>query len=505
MLRKEFDGLKAGSYVQPGKGLPPLEVIRTDAEKGIVFLKGETYPDGLSYRVCKLAAASKEQYRCGEVVFTRIREDDGRVSRRMMFVAEQAEDGRLTGLCISSARENNERTSAEYGVPVGRTRSNGLFCDCWVQADTEYLLSPHDVFRMKKVVLSENEIQSVMAVRETAVAQNAVKQLERQASYKDEYEQMEDEILEMASRFEEDPKLYNEYLKFSAQFRTFSARNTMLIFKQNPYATFVASYTDWKFKHKYPVRQNEHPHIRLFRPVVTETFERGGKRIPVSKATAEEKYRLSNGKLEINRDIRFRAYWAYDISQTTCPPSEYPKLYDMGYSDLQASLMYDCVKRFAEINGFDVSEEPINSISLHGYYSPNENRIVISDRLEDSRRLSVMCHELAHGLMHRTSTMPTAVEEFEAESLSVLFCAAMGIQPEDSNARYLAQHYRNIDHEHYPVVKSLERIKKAFDFTDKQLHGIIEDDPAVRAFRREQEKQKGKEVQQAVENFMRDL
>lgn len=87
------------------------------------------------------------------------------------------------------------------------------------------------------------------------------------------------------------------------------------------------------------------------------------------------------------------------------------------------------------MSGFIVSEEPLPSGEF-GYCSYNK-QIVISDSLGDTQKLATLNHEFAHGLLHLASDLPSAVEEFEVESVALIMQQRLGLPVEDLTVRYV--------------------------------------------------------------------
>lgn len=58
----------------------------------------------------------------------------------------------------------------------------------------------------------------------------------------DEMAGIKNKIKELAQNYSEDPRIFSEVLQFSAKFYRYSSRNNQLIYAQNPYATFTASF-----------------------------------------------------------------------------------------------------------------------------------------------------------------------------------------------------------------------------------------------------------------------
>ena len=55
-------------------------------------------------------------------------------------------------------------------------------------------------------------------------------------------------ISDLIGNYQTSSNALHELLAFSSKFYKYSLKNTALIFKQNPYASFCASFKDWKAK-----------------------------------------------------------------------------------------------------------------------------------------------------------------------------------------------------------------------------------------------------------------
>ena len=70
---------------------------------------------------------------------------------------------------------------------------------------------------------------------------------------------------------QENPETIAELLQFGSKFYRYHVRNTMLIYQQNPHATYVQSYKAWKemgYSPKEGVRR-----MKVFVPVKTTWLE----------------------------------------------------------------------------------------------------------------------------------------------------------------------------------------------------------------------------------------
>lgn len=261
-------------------------------------------------------------------------------------------------------------------------------------------------------------------------------------------EEMKRTLQSVLDSFQEDPEKIAELLAFKSRFWNYSLNNTILIKRQNPFATFVASLHDWNQK-GYRIKKGEHG-IKVLFPIKTELIPLGeidGKQRyrRVADATPEEMEKITNGELKTVTYTRYGIGTVFDISQTDCPAEDYPKFYDMGYSSKEHKTLYMAVKNFAEQKGIPVKEEDLKSISLRGAFYPTENVIQINDKLDDTERLSTLTHELGHALMHNNREarqLPESVRELEADSISIMLQQYFGIPLTDSRKRHFSESYK---------------------------------------------------------------
>lgn len=295
---------------------------------------------------------------------------------------------------------------------------------------------------------------------------------------KEEFDKLTSEIKDIAKTYEADPEMLTDYFAFKAQFYQYSPTNSLLIQLQNPYATFVASFTRWK-QLGYSIKPGQH-HIKITRPIEISKFPRevNGKTVwtDTKYATPEEKSKIANGELEIRKTTKFIPHQVFDISQTNCPVEDYPKFYNMGHPDLDQQQLYECVKQYAKESGFTVTEEDLSSISLLGYYDHADNSIHINSLMKDSKRLETLCHELAHGVLHKTSTQPTEIKEFEAECFGTMLKRKMGFPVSEESKRYISQYASkciSLKGAKFDMSKTLDRLSKTFNHVTKGIEETI--------------------------------
>ena len=112
-----------------------------------------------------------------------------------------------------------------------------------------------------------------------------------------------------------------------------------------------------------------------------------------------------------------------------------------------------------------------------------------------------LCHEYAHGLLHRTSTQSEAICEFEAQSLALMLMARYGLPQDDSEIGYMKTYLeRAINDKNFSLDTSLERLQKQLKFVDERISLIAEHRQTEFAQTRAQAREPGK-GKQVSENF----
>jgi hypothetical protein len=149
----------------------------------------------------------------------------------------------------------------------------------------------------------------------------------------------------------------------------------------------------------------------------------------------------------------------------------------MGYSSDQHKALYESIKQYAEQKGIPVKEENLKSISLRGAFYPDENVIRISDKLNDTERLSTLTHELGHALMHNSKEafkLPEPVRELEADAVSIMLQQYFGISLTDSRKRHFSENYRACTMlKDFKLEDALKLVNTTYQELRKELEPIL--------------------------------
>lgn len=408
---------------------------------------------------------------------------------------------------------SNEAISVEHDKLSAAISQGGFGEDMADSAAYHKLQHLENQMNLSNEIL-ESKVEPEINKQPNSLSKETMQSERSKSLTKEEFDKLTSEIKDIAKTYQADPDLITDYLAFKAQFYQYSPTNAMLIHLQNPYATFVASFTKWK-ELGYSIKKGQH-HIKISRPIEVSKFPRSvdGKTqwMNVKYASPEEKAKIANGELEIKKTTKFIPHQVFDISQTDCPVEDYPKFYNMGHPDMEQQQLYECVKEYAKECGFTVQERDLSSISLHGYYDLEGNSIHINSLLEDSERLRTMCHELAHGVLHKTSTQPVEIKEFEAECFSAMLKRKMGFPVSKESKRYIKQYYNKsnfIKNGKFDMSKTLNRLSKTFNHISKGIDATISNmgfsQDRELAHTLSQANNKAVDVAKISENFMQAL
>lgn len=257
-------------------------------------------------------------------------------------------------------------------------------------------------------------------------------------NYKDKVAALLDECQKGVMRFR-DTKEYMSYLSTILKFRKYSPRNALLIYLQNPRATFVAGYTDWQRKFKRYVKKNEKG-IKIFAPNIKKCKSQEG---------SDEEEIISG----------FHVVTVFDISQTEgqeLPTLQYP--IDMDNEIVNDyDILMEALTAFSEFIVI-YSDNLGNIMGLCDY---KNERILLNIKYSKKHLIATLVHEISHLKLHnpsdRENIVPQNIREMEAESVSYIVCAYFNILYGEFTFRYISSYCTELQLQDF--LKSNEKIK----------------------------------------------
>lgn len=223
---------------------------------------------------------------------------------------------------------------------------------------------------------------------------------------------------------------YEEYLRMMSKFHQYSIGNVMLIYLQCPHATRVAGYRQWKETFGRQVKREEKG-IKILSPCPY-------KRI-LEQAQADQGDGQQAETVTV-KYLHFKVATVFDVSQT-----EGRELPTLGVDELTGDVpgyadLYGGLTTYAPV---PVEVEPVPG-EAKGYFSPQEQRIVLRPGMSQVQTLKTLVHEIAHSKLHTPEQMKPEEQrgrrekEVEAESVAYVVCQHFGISTSDYSFGYIA-------------------------------------------------------------------
>ena len=234
-----------------------------------------------------------------------------------------------------------------------------------------------------------------------------------------------------------------QFLAFSAKFHNYSFYNQMLIYVQNPNASYVNSEKRWatmgRFidQSKRKLAPKEGGPIAIIVPMPSKIKDKETGDVKIDPDTGEEMKRMFFGTGKV-----------WDISSTYVAPGMEDKAkvfepndwrQDTNENREEITVMIEAGIALARSMGINVSTEKLGHA---GGYSAG-GKIVLNSTYDGINKFSTLVHELAHEILHqnidRDERMRStrAQKEHDAESTAYVVLNYYGFETKDA-ARYLA-------------------------------------------------------------------
>ena len=233
-----------------------------------------------------------------------------------------------------------------------------------------------------------------------------------------------------------DSDQFKSFLDTMSKFHNYSLNNIHLLKMQNPNVTQVASFNKWKTDFDRTVKKGAKA-LKIWVPYQVKT------KIPENQK--ELNFSPSENEMD-QKEItvtRFKLGNVFDVSQTE--GKELPKaIHELTGSVKDYEDLYRAAKAVSMDNQVPISFEEIKRENTRGYYSPNENRIVISKKLKGEEHiLKTIFHEMAHSDLHKGSNAQYGddqyrKQELQAESVAYVVASHFGFDTSSYSFGYLA-------------------------------------------------------------------
>ena len=233
-----------------------------------------------------------------------------------------------------------------------------------------------------------------------------------------------------------DSDQFKSFLDTMSKFHNYSLNNIHLLKMQNPNVTQVASFNKWKTDFDRTVKKGAKA-LKVWVPYQVKT------KIPENQK--ELNFSPSENEMD-QKEItvtRFKLGNVFDVSQTEGKELQ-KAIHELTGSVKDYEDLYRAAKAVSMDNQVPISFEEIKRENTRGYYSPNENRIVISKKLKGEEHiLKTIFHEMAHSDLHKGTNAQYGddqyrKQELQAESVAYVVASHFGFDTSSYSFGYLA-------------------------------------------------------------------
>lgn len=264
------------------------------------------------------------------------------------------------------------------------------------------------------------------------------------------------------------------FLCFQAQFYNYSFGNAMLIFSQNPNATYVKGYKAWNKLGRYVKRGSKG--LAILAPCI--------RKVEVFKEPENKNlYHDEEAEKEIRKVVSgFRIAYVYDIADTDGDDSMLPVLVTgLAGNGEQEKEIYE---RLLGVISKEHYVQEVSGTASKGSFNLETKVISIHGDLEYLQRIKTLLHEYAHLLdfqMHPEDDISRNRRELIAESVAFIVSLRLGLD----TSRYSMSYIKS-------WLKDKEELKIIADSVQKIAYTIITElaessDSAFSMFKEESE------------------
>jgi hypothetical protein len=295
------------------------------------------------------------------------------------------------------------------------------------------------------------QLESTLAKMRKAI-DDAIKSGSAQGGVKNILDVVDRELDNLAAMVDKEAKseIVKSFLAFASKFWNYSLGNQILIWVQNPKATYVSGYRAWLEKGRQVTKWNEA--ISILRPQESKI------KLPEPEKKYEDRPDIGSeiGDPDYKPTPRMKLYFVptkvYDITATEpipgwkdkegngpfMPP---PLKVDPNDQLDHVTALVDAAKAFASDVGIKVDLEKLLEEELGGYSAGKS--VVVNKLYQGVNQFGTLAHELAHEILHREDDQVTPIKEqrqakeIDAETTAYIVLKHYGYESK-SAPQYLA-------------------------------------------------------------------
>lgn len=229
-----------------------------------------------------------------------------------------------------------------------------------------------------------------------------------------------------------------KYLAFQSLFYNYSFRNAMLIYTQNPEATYVKGYKAWNKLGRYVKKGAKG--LAILAPCYRKVED-------FKEPDNESEYQDSEGEKVTKKVISgFRAAYVFDIADTDGSDEYLPVLVKgLAGNSGQEKEIYEKLKAFISM------EHPVQEVTgtaSKGSYNLETGVICVRSDVEYLQKIKTILHEYAHSIdfaMHPGQDISRNRRELVAESVAFVVSLRLGLDTSRYSMGYIKSWLKDKD------------------------------------------------------------
>ncbi len=228
------------------------------------------------------------------------------------------------------------------------------------------------------------------------------------------------------------------FLRFQSLFYQYSFGNTIMIFLQNPEATYVMGYKAWNKLGRY-VRKGSKG-LAILAPCI--------KKVEVFKEPENKsEYHDQEGEKETKKVISgFRIAYVYDIADTDGSDEMLPVLVKglSGNTETEREIFIRLMKVIAK----EFAVQEITGTASKGSYNLETGIITVRSDMDYLQRIKTLLHETAHAYdfkMNPEEDIPRNRRELIAESVAFVVSMRLGLDTSSYSMSYIQSWLKDKD------------------------------------------------------------
>ena len=219
------------------------------------------------------------------------------------------------------------------------------------------------------------------------------------------------------------------YLSFQSLFYNYSASNAILIFSQNPEASYVKGYKAWNKLGRYVKKGAKG--LAILAPCIKKVEEFAE---PDDKAVYEDE----QGKKITKKVVSYRVVYVYDIADTAGSDEHLPVLVRglAGNSEAEKEIY----ERLLAVIGTEHTIQEVSGTASKGSYNLETKVISVREDLEYLQKIKTVLHEYAHAVdfkMNPAEDIQRNRRELIAESVAFVVALRLGLDTSSYSMSYI--------------------------------------------------------------------